>query len=76
VARLTGHHELELGPLVAEAIALAEPIAPLCEDACPGLCPTCGERLGPGHDAHPDDAIDPRLEALRAFRVDDPGETG
>lgn len=76
VARLTDHHELELGPLVAEAISLAEPIAPLCEDACPGLCPTCGERLGPGHAAHPEDDIDPRLEALRAFRVDGADETG
>jgi uncharacterized protein len=76
VARLTDHHELELGPIVAEAISLAEPIAPLCEAACPGLCPTCGERLGPGHVAHPDDDIDPRLEALRAFKVDGPDETG
>ena len=76
VARLTDHHELELGPLVGDAISLAEPIAPLCEAACPGLCPTCGERLGPGHVAHPDDEIDPRLEALRTFRVDAADETG
>jgi uncharacterized protein len=74
--RLTDHHELDAGTLVAEAISLAEPIAPLCEAACPGLCPMCGERLGPGHQAHPDDDIDPRLEALRAFRVDEGGETG
>jgi uncharacterized protein len=76
VARLNGHHELELGPLVAEAISLEEPIAPLCEAACPGLCPSCGERLGPGHVAHEEEEIDPRLEALRAFRVDGPDETG
>jgi uncharacterized protein len=76
VARLNGHHQLELGTLVGEAISLAEPIAPLCEAACPGLCAVCGERLGPGHAAHPDDAVDPRLEALRAFRVDGPDETG
>jgi uncharacterized protein len=76
VARLNAHHELELGSLVGEAISLAEPIAPLCEAACPGLCPVCGERLGPGHQAHADDDIDPRLEALRAFRVDGGDETG
>ncbi|HLX35031.1 MAG TPA: YceD family protein [Candidatus Limnocylindrales bacterium] len=76
VARLSDHHELELGPLVAEAISLAEPIAPLCEALCPGLCPDCGERLGPGHPAHPNDEIDPRLEALRGFPVDDDGGTG
>jgi uncharacterized protein len=74
VTRLTGHHELELGPLVADAISLAEPIAPLCEAACPGLCSTCGERLGPGHQAHDDDEIDPRLAALRAFRAADDGD--
>jgi uncharacterized protein len=76
VTRLTKHHELELGPLVADAISLAEPIAPLCEAACPGLCPTCGQRLGPEHQAHPDDDIDPRLEALKAFQVDADDETG
>jgi uncharacterized protein len=75
VARLTAHHELELGTLAGEAISLAEPIAPLCEELCPGLCPTCGERLGPGHRAHDDEAIDPRLEALRAFQVDAQGES-
>ncbi|MEW5991869.1 MAG: DUF177 domain-containing protein [Chloroflexota bacterium] len=74
--RLTGHHELELEPLVRDAISLAEPIAPLCRPDCSGLCLVCGERLGPGHAAHPDDDIDPRLAALRAFRVDDEAENG
>lgn len=67
--RLTDHHELELRPLVAEAISLQEPIAPLCEPDCPGLCEECGERLTPGH-THDDGPIDPRLEVLRAFRVE------
>ena len=73
--RLTDHHELELRPLVIEAINIKEPIAPLCEPDCPGLCPECGERLEPGH-AHDDLVIDPRLEALRAFRVDDSDDSG
>jgi uncharacterized protein len=72
--RLTDHHELELGPLVREGISLAEPIAPLCEAACPGLCVECGNRLGPGHEPHETDEIDPRLAALKAFRVDGDGE--
>jgi uncharacterized protein len=76
VTRLTSHHELELGPLVAEAISLAEPIAALCEEACPGLCPTCGERLGPEHQGHEEDEVDPRLAALKAFRVDADGGNG
>ena len=74
--RLTGHHELELEPLVREAVSLAEPIAPLCRPDCPGLCIACGQRLGPGHAAHPDDDVDPRLAVLRGFRVDDEAENG
>ncbi|MFN8630409.1 MAG: DUF177 domain-containing protein [Chloroflexota bacterium] len=72
-ARLTDHHELELRPLVLEGISLQEPIAPLCEPDCPGLCEECGERLSPGH-THGDGPIDPRLEALRAFRPADEDE--
>jgi uncharacterized protein len=67
--RLTDHHELELRPMIAEAISLQEPIAPLCEPDCPGLCPECGERLTPGH-AH-DEPIDPRFEALLGFKPAD-----
>ncbi len=73
--RLTDHHELELRPLVAEAVSLQEPIAFLCQPDCPGLCPECGERNEPGH-GHGDGPIDPRLEALRAFRFDADDENG
>jgi uncharacterized protein len=69
--RLTDHHELDLEQTVREAILLAEPIAPLCQPDCPGLCPICGERLaGPPHD-HGEEAIDPRLEVLRSLKLDD-----
>jgi uncharacterized protein len=68
VARLTDHHELDLETPVREAIQLAEPIAPLCRPDCPGLCIVCGRRLDDGEHDHPDDDIDPRMEALRGFR--------
>ncbi len=71
VARLTDHHELDLEPPVRDAIILAEPIAPVCRHDCPGLCIVCGLRLDDGAHDHPDDDIDPRLEALRGFRADD-----
>jgi uncharacterized protein len=70
VARLTDHHELDLEPAVRDAILLAEPIAPLCEPDCPGLCIVCGLRLDEGVHDHPDDDIDPRLEVLRGFRAE------
>lgn len=69
--RLTDHHELDLEGPVREAILLAEPIAPLCRPDCPGLCLVCGERLDEGVHDHPADDIDPRLEALRAFKPAD-----
>lgn len=74
-ARLSDHWELDMRPLLAAAISLEEPIAPLCEPDCPGLCPECGARLEPGH-GHGEEPIDPRLEALRAFRVDADDESG
>jgi uncharacterized protein len=74
-ARLTDHHELDLAALAADAISLEEPIVALCEEACPGLCVECGERLGPDHVEHEADDVDPRLEALKGFRVDGAGES-
>ena len=71
VERLDDHHELDLEPVVRDAIFLAEPIAPLCRPDCPGLCIVCGGRLDEGEHDHPSDDIDPRLEALRGFQPDD-----
>lgn len=68
--RLTDHHEVDLEPSIRDAISLAEPIAPLDRPDCPGLCVVCGLPLDEGVHDHPDDDIDPRLEALRAFRPD------
>ncbi|MBA2373358.1 MAG: DUF177 domain-containing protein [Chloroflexi bacterium] len=65
--RLSDHHELDLETPVREAILLAEPFAPLCRTDCPGLCAICGLSLEDGPHDHPDDDIDPRLEALRGF---------
>jgi uncharacterized protein len=65
---LSDHHELDLERSIREAILLAEPIAPLCREDCPGLCVICGLPLDEGEHLHPDEDIDPRLEALKAFR--------
>ena len=65
--RLTDHHELDLEDEVRDGLLLAEPIAPLCREDCPGLCVVCGLELGSGPHDHPDEDIDPRLEALRSL---------
>lgn len=44
---------LDLEPALRDALVLELPLAPLCADDCPGLCPECGARLadaGAGHD--------------------------
>lgn len=65
--RLTDHHELDLEEEVRDGLLLAEPIAPLCREDCPGLCIVCGLELASGPHDHPDEEIDPRLERLRGF---------
>ncbi len=69
IARLTDHHELDLETPVREAIQLAEPIAPLHSPDCQGLCIVCGRPLEEGDHDHPDEDIDPRMEALRGFQA-------
>ncbi|MCU1460995.1 MAG: hypothetical protein JWO37_1070 [Acidimicrobiales bacterium] len=62
------HEEVDLEPLVRESLLLALPLAPLCDDACRGLCPTCGADLNEGPcDCVPDDR-DPRWAALDVLR--------
>ena len=60
---------LDLEPALRDALVLALPLAPRCQDDCPGLCPECGARLaaaGPGH--RHDSIVDPRWLGLRQFQ--------
>jgi len=67
---------LDLEPVLRDALVLALPLAPLCRDDCPGLCPECGVQLARagkehGHAA----AIDPRWAEL-ARRMTETGPDG
>ena len=67
--RLDGHHELDLGEPVREAISLAEPLGLLCRPDCRGLCPVCGADLNAaGLHEHPGEDVDPRLAVLAEWR--------
>ena len=60
--------EVDLAPLLREQIILAVPFAPLCSDACRGLCPVCGIDRNTGTctcDATP---IDPRWSTLKTLK--------
>ena len=55
---------VDLEPLLRDAVVLALPFQPLCEDDCPGLCAECGARLADDPDHAHDEAVDPRWAAL------------
>lgn len=63
IPRLEGD-QLDLEPVVRDAVVLSLPLTPLCTPDCAGLCPECGERLDdlPGDHSH--QQLDPRWAAL------------
>jgi uncharacterized protein len=60
---------VDLEPLVRDAVVLALPLAPVCREDCPGMCPTCGARLADVEPAHRHDEADPRWAALDGLRA-------
>lgn len=63
--------QVDLEPMARDAVLLELPLAPLCSEACQGLCPACGvNRNESSCDCEPDDT-DPRWAALEQLRNDD-----
>ena len=61
-------HEVDLEPLVRDAVLLELPLAPLCRADCQGLCPFCG--VNRNDEACGCEApADPRWSALDVLRV-------
>jgi uncharacterized protein len=67
VSRLEGDL-LDLEPVLRDAVVLALPFQPLCEDDCPGLCVECGARLKDEPDHTHEAPIDPRWAGLAALK--------
>jgi uncharacterized protein len=63
---------LDLEPILRDAVVLALPLNPVCDDACAGLCATCGERLADLDPGHQHDAADPRWAALSSLLPQSP----
>ncbi len=61
--RINTHHELDLREPIVQYWAMALPMAPLCREDCPGLCPSCGAELAGGHQCS-EPPIDPRWSKL------------
>jgi uncharacterized protein len=61
--------EIDLSPLIQDQVLLTIPPKLVCREDCRGLCQKCGRNLNRETCHCPEKAVDPRLEALRNFRV-------
>jgi uncharacterized protein len=64
----------DLQPVLRDAVVLALPLQPVCQEDCLGLCSECGARLSDDPDHH-HDAVDPRWAALQGLSAA-PGDEG
>jgi len=64
---LVAEDKIDLMPYVEENVLVALPFAPLCSDACKGLCPNCGENRNERDCGCNTDRVDPRLAGLADF---------
>ncbi|MFF9409001.1 YceD family protein [Streptomyces anandii] len=55
-----------LESVLRDAVVLALPMQPVCQEDCPGLCSECGARLADDPDHH-HDAVDIRWAALQGL---------
>jgi uncharacterized protein len=62
---------VDLEPALRDAVVLALPFQPLCEEDCPGLCAECGARLADDPDHAHEAPIDPRWAGLAELKQDD-----
>src|SRR5215217_3741337 len=63
VGRLTDD-KIDLEPVVRDALVLALPLVPLCEEDCAGLCVDCGVKWADLEPGHRHETIDARWAAL------------
>lgn len=61
--------ELDVSSLLWEQFLLSLPVKPLCDDACKGLCRTCGKNLNEGQCDCPEEEGDPRMAPLRNLKI-------
>jgi uncharacterized protein len=59
--------EIDLSPMLRDALVLSLPLNPVCETACAGICPQCGKDLSDGH-VH-EEGLDPRWTELSALKA-------
>jgi uncharacterized protein len=66
---------VDLEPVLRDAVVLALPLNPVCNEDCAGLCATCGERMDALEPDHAHDAVDPRWSALAGLQEQNPASS-
>ncbi len=67
--RITPNHIVDLAQPAREYWVLALPMAPLCSDDCPGLCPLCGEELSDVRHTCTREQVDARWAKLANLKL-------
>ena len=67
---IDGHHVLDIGEVLRQAVLLEVPIQALCRPDCAGLCQTCGQDLNDGPCDCSSEETDPRWQELSALLDD------
>ena len=57
---------------IRDAIVLALPSNPLCDDDCAGLCPECGSKWVELPENHAHEVLDARWASLAALASEEP----
>ncbi|MDQ3939737.1 MAG: YceD family protein, partial [Actinomycetota bacterium] len=61
--------EIDLEPMLRDAVTLALPLNPLCDPDCRGLCAQCGREMARHTEECTQDATDPRWADLDVVRA-------
>lgn len=67
--RIDRRHIIDLAVPARDYWSIARPMAPLCDEACRGLCPDCGADLGPAEHKCDVDTGDARWSKLANLRL-------
>jgi uncharacterized protein len=67
---------IDLEPVLRDAVVLALPLNPVCDEDCLGLCADCGARISEVGPDHVHEVLDPRWGALAALETTPAPESG
>ena len=71
VIHIDSRHMLDLSDVIRQYLLTDQPIKPLCEDGCLGLCPECGVNLNEEECKCNVASVDPRWNALTELLAED-----